>query len=253
MTATAPRIVCISGGTSGIGAGLVEAFVEAGDRVVTFGRDPEKVAALAQQRSQAAHSGALRLLVGDVTHADFRERLVAEIRDTDGRLDVLVNNAGVILSQGDIEETVEAWRTTLEVNLIAPFALTQGCLGLLEKSAAPVVVNMSSACAQHPFETCTSTSYSASKAGLEMLTRRLAMALGARGIRVNAVAPGVVASPMWGGARDLIDSTVKRRHRLRQEAVEPSDVARAVLFLASEDARRITGACLNVDAGYVLG
>lgn len=253
MTATTPRIVCISGGTSGIGAGLVAAFIEAGDRVVTFGRDPEKVAALAQQWGQAVDSGALRLRVGDVTDADFRGRLVAEIRDTDGRLDVLVNNAGVILSQGDLEETVEAWRTTLEVNLIAPFALTQGFLGLLEHSAAPVVINMSSACAQHPFETCTSTSYSASKAGLEMLTRRLAMALGARGIRVNAVAPGVVESPMWGGATDLIASTVKRRHRLRQEAVEPGDVARAVLFLASEDARRITGTCLNVDAGYALG
>jgi 3-oxoacyl-[acyl-carrier protein] reductase len=253
MIGAAPRIVCISGGTSGIGAGLVGAFIEAGDRVVTFGRDPKKVAALAQQWNQVVDSGALRLRVGDVTDADFRERLVAEIRDADGRLDVLVNNAGVILSQGDLEETVEAWRTTLEVNLIAPFAMTQGFLGLLEQSAAPVVINMSSACAQHPFETCTSTSYSASKAGLEMLTRRLAMALGARGIRVNAVAPGVVESPMWGGASDLIDSTVKRRHRLRQEAVEPSDVARAVLFLASEDARRITGACLNVDAGYALG
>ena len=253
MTAAAPRIVCISGGTSGIGAGLVAAFIEAGDRVVTFGRDPEKVAALAQRWGQALDCGNLRLLVGDVTHADFRKRLFSKIRDADGRLDVLVNNAGVILSQGDIEETVDAWRTTLEVNLIAPFALTQGFLGLLEQSAAPVVINMSSACAQHPFETCTSTSYSASKAGLEMLTQRLAMALGARGIRVNAVAPGVVESPMWGGAIDLIDSTVKRRHRLRQEAVEPSDVARAVLFLASDDARRITGACLNVDAGYALG
>jgi 3-oxoacyl-[acyl-carrier protein] reductase len=253
MTAAAPRIVCISGGTSGIGAGLVAAFIEAGDRVVTFGRDPEKVAALAQRWGQALDCGNLRLLVGDVTHAHFRKRLFSEIRDADGRLDVLVNNAGVILSQGDLEETVDAWRTTLEVNLIAPFALTQGFLGLLEQSAAPVVINMSSACAQHPFETCTSTSYSASKAGLEMLTQRLAMALGARGIRVNAVAPGVVESPMWGGASDLIDSTVKRRHRLRQEAVEPSDVARAVLFLASDDARRITGACLNVDAGYALG
>ena len=253
MTAAAPRIVCISGGTSGIGAGLVAAFIEAGDRVVTFGRDPEKVAALGRLWGQAVDCGNLRLLVGDVTHADFRKRLFSKIRDADGRLDVLVNNAGVILSQGDLEETVDAWRTTLEVNLIAPFALTQGFLGLLEQSAAPVVINMSSACAQHPFETCTSTSYSASKAGLEMLTQRLAMALGARGIRVNAVAPGVVESPMWGGASDLIDSTVKRRHRLRQEAVEPSDVARAVLFLASDDARRITGACLNVDAGYALG
>jgi NAD(P)-dependent dehydrogenase (short-subunit alcohol dehydrogenase family) len=253
MTGSAPRIVCISGGTSGIGAGIVEAFLEAGDRVLTFGRDPGRVAALAERWGQATESGALRVSVGDVTDADFRDRLVAEIRALDGRLDVLVNNAGVILSQGDIEETVEAWRLTLEVNLIAPFALTRSCLDLLAGSASPSIINISSACAQHPFETCTSGSYSASKAGLDMLTRRLAMALGPKGIRVNGIAPGVVKSPMWGGAGDLAEATAAHRHRLGQEVVEPRDVADAVLFLASERARRMTGALLNVDAGYTLG
>jgi NAD(P)-dependent dehydrogenase (short-subunit alcohol dehydrogenase family) len=253
MTATAPRVVCISGGTSGIGAGIVEAFLRGGDRVLTFGRDPGKVAMLAERWGQAVDSGALRVSVGDVADADWRARLVADIRQTEGRLDVLVNNAGVIRGQGDIEETVEAWRSTLEVNLIAPFALTQSCVDLLALGAAPSVINISSACAQQPFETCTSGSYSASKAGLDMLTRRLAKALAPRGIRVNGVAPGVVKSPMWGEASDLADATAAVRHRLGQEALEPRDVAEAVLFLASDRARRITGALLNVDAGYTLG
>jgi 3-oxoacyl-[acyl-carrier protein] reductase len=86
-----------------------------------------------------------------------------------------------------------------------------------------------------------------------MLTRRLAMALAPRGIRVNGIAPGVVESPMWGGAGDLIEATVARRHILGQKTLEPKDVAQAALFLASEAASHITGALLNVDAGYTLG
>lgn len=248
-----PRIVCISGGTSGIGTALVRAFLEAGDRVLTFGRDPAKVDALTRDFDGAVVSGALWVAVGDVTDPAFRSRLVDVIGAREDRLDILVNNAGVILGQGDIEESVETWRQTLEVNLLAPFALTQACLDLLLRSAAGVVINVSSACGRHPFETCTSGSYSASKAALDLMTQRLAMTLGPRGIRVNAVAPGVVASPMWSGAETLMAETLKRRHRLHGEAVEPEAVAAAVLFLASDEARRITGTLLAVDAGYALG
>jgi NAD(P)-dependent dehydrogenase (short-subunit alcohol dehydrogenase family) len=243
MTATAPRVVCISGGTSGIGAGIVEAFLEAGDRVLTFGRDPGKVAMLAERWGQAVDSGALRVSVGDVDGRGLPRAAGGGDPADRGRLDVLVNNAGVIRGQGDIEETVEAWRSTLEVNLIAPFALTQSCVDLLALGAAPSVINISSACAQHPFETCTSGSYSASKAGLDMLTRRLAMALGARGIRVNGVAPGVVEVADVGRGERPGRRDSRGRHRLGQEALEPRDVAEAVLFLASDRARRITGAC----------
>lgn len=248
-----PRIVCISGGTSGIGERLVAAFLEEGDRVWTFGRDGDKVATLRAHQAQACAAGALHVLVGDVTDEAFRAALVQRLRQEEGRLDVLVNNAAVILGSGDIEETVAAWRTTLEVNLIAPFALTKDFVALLESGENPVVINISSACGQHPFETCTSGSYSASKAGLDLMTRRLAMALGPRGIRVNAIAPGVVASPMWGGEQALIEATAQRRHRLHGAPIEAQAIAEAVCFLASNKARHITGAKLNVDAGYTLG
>lgn len=249
----ARRVVCISGGTSGIGAGLVAAFLEAGDRVFTCGRNPDKVSRLSADRADQVARGDLTILTGDVTDAGFRAELVDGIRAAAGRLDVLVNNAGVILAAGDLEESVDAWRATLETNLIAPFALVQSCLGLLELGRSPAVVNLSSACARHPFASCTSTSYAVSKAGLEMLTQRLALGLGPRGIRVNAVAPGVVASEMWGEHLDLMQETIERRHVLGREAVIPADVAAAVLFLVSPQARLVTGATLAVDAGYVLG
>ena len=247
------RLVCISGGTSGIGAALVTAFLKAGDRVLTFSRDPAKCQRLTRRWPDAVASGALRLFEGSVTDGAFLAHLAERIASDPGRLDVLVNNAGVILGSGTLEETPEQWRATLEVNLIAPFALTQSCARLLELAPSPVVINISSACAQHPFSTCTSTSYSVSKAGLDMLTQRLALALGPRGIRVNAIAPGVVDSEMWGGATELMQEITARRHALRQEIVAPADVAEAALFLASAKARLITGTTLKVDAGYTLG
>jgi NAD(P)-dependent dehydrogenase (short-subunit alcohol dehydrogenase family) len=246
------RVICISGGTSGIGAGLVAAFLAAGDRVYTFGRRAQRVAQLAAGQEDAP--GVLTALTGDVTDAEFRTALAGRIDAECGRLDVLVNNAGTIRGSGCLEETVEDWRATLETNLIAPFALTQSCAPLLANSANPSVINISSACAQHPFATCTSTSYSVSKAGLDMLTLRLAYGLGPQGIRVNAVAPGVVPSEMWGAdAGALIERTIAQRHVLQQRPVSPEDVARAVLYLASDEASTVTGTILKVDAGYTLG
>jgi len=247
----APRVVCVTGASSGIGAGLVAAFLNAGDWVHACGRDGARLAALGERWAAALAEGRLVLHGGDLTEATARAALVAAIADRHGRLDVLVNNAGGIFDSGTLEESVEHWRATLEVNLIAPFALTQACAELLAASPAGVVINMGSACSSHAFESCTSTSYSVSKAGLDMLTRRLALALAPRGIRVNAVAPGVVATPIWNGASELMTATAARRHRLGGAPIAVEEVAEAVLYLAA--ARRVTGAILEVDAGYRLG
>ena len=251
--APAPRVLCITGGTSGIGAALVDAFLAQGERVYTFGRGAGRVAQLVERQAAAVAAGRLAVLTGDVTDPGFRADLAARIDAECGHLDCLVNNAAIIRGGGTLEEDLDDWRATLETNLIAPFALTQACAPLLRQSAAPVVINISSACAQHPFLTCTSTAYSVSKAGLDMLTRRLALALGPVGIRVNGVAPGVVPSEMWDGDTELIAETIRRRHCLGQRPVTPEDVARAVLFLASPEAGSVTGTILNVDAGYTLG
>jgi NAD(P)-dependent dehydrogenase (short-subunit alcohol dehydrogenase family) len=248
--ARTPRVVCISGGASGIGAALVAAFLAAGDRVYAFSRRAALVEGLAVAHPEAGER--LTALAGDVTDAGFRAGLVERIGADRGRLDVLINNAGIIRGPGSLEESLEDWRATLEVNLIAPFALTQVCAPWLERSEDPCVINMSSACASQAFSSCTSTSYSVSKAGLDMLTRRLALGLGPRGIRVNALAPGVVPTEIWGpGGEALAQRTIAERHVLRQRPVTPEDVAQAALYLAG--ARAVTGVVLPVDAGYALG
>ena len=162
----ATRVVCISGGTSGIGAALVAAFLDLGDRVYSCGRDAGRVDRLRLRHADAVAAGNLVVMVGDVTDEGMRAALAARIDAESGRLDCLVNNAGIIRGGGCLEETVADWHATLETNLIAPFALTQVCAPLLRAGPAPVVINISSACAQHPFATCGSTAYSVSKAGL---------------------------------------------------------------------------------------
>ena len=247
------RVVCVSGGTSGIGAALVSALLAAGDRVYTFGRRREPVDALVSCHLEEAGSGRLVALAGDATDPGFRAGLAARLEAECGRLDVLVNNAGIIRGFGYLEETVEDWRETLETNLIAPYALTQVCAPLLRLGRSPAVVNIGSACGQHPFASCGSTSYTASKAGLHLLTQRLAYGLAPEGIRVNAVSPGVVPSRMWEDHAGPMQETVRQRHVLGQRPVSPQAVAQAVLFLVSAEAGSITGSILNVDAGYALG
>lgn len=247
------RMVCISGGASGIGTGLVAAFLAAGDRVCTFGRSPEKLDLLRKRWPAAIAREQLMLLTGDVTDSPFRDQLLRLITELGGRLDVLVNNAGIIRASSGLEESPEDWRLTLETNLIAPYALLQACLPLLSRSLSPAVINISSICAQHPFDTCTSMAYSASKAGLDLMTRRLALALAPRGIRVNGIAPGVVNTDIWGEETELMSATVAQRHVLHHRAISVEEIAAAALFLVSAEAGSITGTILNVDAGYALG
>lgn len=251
VAATPGRVVLITGGTSGIGAALVDAFLAAGDRVYTFGRRPERVARLLAERPAVAEN--LVTLPGDVTDDGFRAALVARIGSECDRLDCLINNAGTLRSTGFLEEGLDDWRATLETNLVAPYAWIRDCAPLLGRSQGPNVINISSACARHPFASCTSTSYSVSKAGLDLLTERLALGLGPRGIRVNAIAPGVVPSEMWGPESALIETTARGRHVLGGSPIAPAQIAQAALFLASDAARSITGAILKVDAGYTLG
>ncbi len=100
------------------------------------------------------------------------------------------------------------------------------------------------------YRDCSSTAYTASKAGLNALTERLAMGLGPEGIRVNAVAPGVTETPMWSGSHEKMHEIVKKRHILKNQIGTPEDIAGAVAYLASPDARLVTGVILAVDAGY---
>ena len=130
--------------------------------------------------------------------------------------------------------------------------LIQALYPLLQKGNTPSIINITSVCGLQAYPTCSSTSYSVSKAALEALTQRLAYGLGPDGIRVNNVAPGVIDTPMWSAAKEKQATVTEQRHILQGMLEQTEDIASAVAYLASPESRLITGTTITVDAGYHL-
>ena len=246
------RRILVTGASRGIGRGIVEAFIEEGATV--FATD------LASRPLEE-----LRNRVGgrvDVHPADLRDPaavagVVGACVERLGGLDVLVNNAGVQPDGPVLEVDGPMFEETIAVNVRAPFVLMQeACRRWIEADAAGVIVNIASA---NAFQNESPESvYNASKAALVALTKSFAHELGHRGIRVNAVAPGETITPeaermmAAGPAARAVVRDYLRRIPLRH-AGTPRDQAMAVLFLASDDARFISGQTLIVDGGEVAG
>ncbi len=239
------RVALITGASSGIGAATARAFLAAGVAVVGTGRDPDKLAALAADCAGLA--APLRVVAADITDDDGPSRAVEAALDGFGRLDHLVNNAG-IGSPRPVHDTDDATLDAfLNLMLRAPFRMARAALAAFGPEAT--IVNVASTYALTGG--LRGGAYSAAKAGLLGLTSHMAAQYGAAGIRSNAVAPGVVATPMT-------------QHRLKDEAfrrmntdMTPShragtaeDVAQAILFLSSPQSGWINGQVLAVDGGW---
>ena len=231
----------VTGGTSGIGEAIVSRLAADGARVVFTGRDEQRGAAVAQRtgavfvRADARAAGAVR---GSVQAA------VAEL----GGLDVVVLNAGVLCNGALSETTDEQWDTVISTNLVAPFRYARETLPALRESRGSMVLIASDAgvWGETPI-----AAYSVSKRAVIMLTRMLAVEAGPGGVRVNAVCPGDTEPGMVttvGGRHTLPDTSEWTRPPLGK-LVHARDVAAAVSFLASDEARTITGADLLIDGG----
>lgn len=246
------KTVIVTGATSGIGRATVEAFAGAGAAVVLVGRNE---AALADGVRRITESGGRAVACrADVTAQDAPERVMRAAIDAYGGVDVLVNAAGVIAS-GTLESTTdEVWDTMMAVNLRAPFRMMRAALpSLVERKGS--VVNVSSVNGLRSFPGV--LAYCSSKAGVDHLTRCAAIELAPRGVRINAVNPGVTVtnlhrrSGMDDAQYDAFLARSRETHPLGRPG-QPEDIAALILFLASDRAGWMTGETIPIDGGRHL-
>jgi len=242
------KAALITGGARGIGGTTAFLFAKEGAKVGILDLREE---GLRKIKDQAKKKGiALRTFVGDVSKKDQIESVMQEFVQEFGRIDVLVNNAGIAISRPFLEKTVEDWKKTLEVNLIGIFVCSQAAARYMLEQKSGKIINISSIrgidhCGREGI-----MDYSASKAAVISLTKTMAKEL-APHINVNTVAPGHTNTEMIKSLPEEIKKNMIEGSYLKRLA-KPQEIAKAILFLASNDADFITGQLLLVDGGFSL-
>jgi NAD(P)-dependent dehydrogenase (short-subunit alcohol dehydrogenase family) len=242
------KVAWVTGASRGLGRALAYALAGAGASVLLSARSAAPLDALAEEI--AAAGGDVAVLAGSVADEASVARAAELASERWGRLDVLVNNAGISPSFTRAERLdLDAWRDVLDVNLTAPLLCSRAALPLMEAAGGGSIVNISSIHGARAHVRM--IAYGASKGGLEMVTRTLAVEWAARGVRVNAVAPGYLETDMTVGLREhdrWRASLLGRIPMGRFGATE--EVAGAVLYLAGDWSRYVTGTTVFVDGGW---
>ena len=239
--------VLVTGGSRGIGEAISREFARKGyDVIINFKNSMDRAEEL-KEELEAEYGVSVMLAQADITDEVSVENMIDEIITELGSIDVLVNNAGIVIDREFEDRTLQDWKQTLNVNLIAPFLLTKLVGSEMVKQEHGSIVNISSTNGINTYYP-TSVDYDASKAGLISLTYDSAVQF-APYVRVNCVAPGWVNTEMNDELpEDFVKSETERI--LVKRFAEPEEIAKAVYFLASEDASFINGTVLKVDGGW---
>jgi len=241
------KVVAITGGASGMGAACAQTFADLGATVVIIDLDAQRANKVANQIA------ADDPIIGDVSDSAFCKAAVDTITTTYRRLDVLVNAAGTIHRADALDTSDDDWRRVMGVNIDGMFYLSRAAVAFMVTRRRGVIVNFGSIWGGVASQGA--TAYCVSKGAVHQLTRAMALDHVEQGIRINAVAPGEVRTPMLASQRehppteddlqDIADATIPMKR-----LAEPSEIANVVVFLASNDASYMTGEIVHVDAGY---
>jgi NAD(P)-dependent dehydrogenase (short-subunit alcohol dehydrogenase family) len=242
----AERIVIVTGAASGMGAATAREFRAAGAKVIIVDRNPS----LAEQVGREIDADAI--VIGDVSDSDFGRRAIDAAMSRHGRLDVLVNAAGIIVRADALGTTDDQWQRIMNVNVSGLFFMSRAAIAVMKQQRSGAIVNFGSIWGE--VGAAGVVAYCASKGAVHQITRAMALDHVKDGIRINAVCPGEVNTPMLAAERSG-PVTAEVLRRLAETVplgrlAEPVEIARVVLFLASDAASYMTGATVNVDAGY---
>ncbi len=237
------KVIIVTGGGSGLGESYCRAFVAEGGKIVCA--DIDTVAATRTVHSLGDGSKSALAVTCDVTKAEDVQRMVDAAMEAFGRIDVLINNAGVIRRRSLIGTSEEDWDRELDTDLKGPFLCARAVTPHMIGRGYGKIVNISSVAG---IVGCISTAYAASKAGINGLTRQWALELAPHGIRVNSVAPGYTETPINERLRQT-PAAARIGESIPLGWGKPADITAAVLFLSANESDYITGQTLAVDGG----
>ena len=243
------KIAIVTGGGSGIGLAIAEKFTGAGIRTIVVGRDEQKLKAAKEKLGDLCEP-----MQADLGNLSVIPPLVKSVVEKYGRIDVLVNNAGINQKKDFTEVTDEEFQRVLQTNISAVFSLSREVVRhMLENNIKGSIINISSMAAQYGLPRV--IAYSTSKTAVEGMTRAMATELSPKGIRTNCIAPGFIVTDMTDKA---LNSDPERKAKAMNRTPigymgQPADIGDAALFLASDAAKYITGVVLPVDGGNSIG
>jgi len=241
------KVIIITGAGSGIGKETALLFAKEGAKVVVA--DVNEKGGEETTADIKKNGGKAFFVKLDVTNREQSKQMVKTTLEKYGRIDVLINNAGIVQDAFLSKMTEEQWDKVINVNLKGVFNCAQAVVEVMMNQGNGVIINTSSIVGLNG--NVGQVNYAATKAGLIGMTKTLAKELGKKGIRVNAVAPGFIATPMTSNVPEKILEMMKEKTPLRRLG-EPKDIAYAYLYLASDEANFVNGAVLCVDGGLII-
>jgi len=260
-SSTRERVAVVTGSSKGIGKAIATEFANAGYSVVINARNEEELKRAAEDISKSNKDGGKVIAIpGDISNEHLCKSLIDGAVKQFGKIDVLVNNAGIGGESKKIHDITEKeWDEVIDINLKGAFLCTREAVKNMIKNGSSIqdrvnnysIINISSVHEQTPQPE--SAPYAASKGGMEMLTKTVALELADKGIRVNSIAPGAIATEMNKEVLENQEKKEKEEQRIPVHRIgQPEEIAKVALFLASSDASYIAGTTIYVDGGLTL-